>query len=54
MLDPASCDLLMKWTYKGLAKGDAQLSAALFKWHGALTKKEGEGCILRALTGAAV
>ena len=42
-------DVLMRVLYRGLALGDAGVSSTLFKWHEALAKAAGAGCILRAL-----
>eukprot|EP01090_Pellita_catalonica_P006100 TRINITY_DN162_c0_g1_i2.p1 TRINITY_DN162_c0_g1~~TRINITY_DN162_c0_g1_i2.p1 ORF type:complete len:129 (+),score=28.96 TRINITY_DN162_c0_g1_i2:56-442(+) len=46
-LNPTELDVLMKYIYKGLVPGDK--STSLLKWHAAVTKKGGLGCIVRAL-----
>ncbi len=41
-------DVCMRYIYKGLESGDNANS--LLKWHELVFKKEGLGCIVRALT----
>ena len=48
---PAALSSPFRFIYFGLSRGDAALSAALFKVHDALTKKAGMGCIVRAISG---
>eukprot|EP01088_Endostelium_zonatum_P002369 TRINITY_DN128_c0_g1_i1.p1 TRINITY_DN128_c0_g1~~TRINITY_DN128_c0_g1_i1.p1 ORF type:complete len:130 (+),score=29.91 TRINITY_DN128_c0_g1_i1:44-433(+) len=47
-LQTSDLDVLMKYIYKGLESGDSN-SNALLKWHAAVTKEGGLGCIVRAL-----
>lgn len=46
-LSPTDLDTLMKYIYRGLEDGEN--STSLLKWHEAVTKKGGLGCIVRAL-----
>ncbi len=41
-------DILMKYLYRGLE--EAESCNQLLKWHGILTEKAGNGCIMRALS----
>lgn len=47
-LDSDERDVLMKYLYRGLE--EAESSNHLLKWHGILTDKAGNGCIMRALS----
>eukprot|EP01115_Flamella_aegyptia_P004241 TRINITY_DN18576_c0_g1_i1.p1 TRINITY_DN18576_c0_g1~~TRINITY_DN18576_c0_g1_i1.p1 ORF type:complete len:94 (-),score=48.85 TRINITY_DN18576_c0_g1_i1:60-341(-) len=47
-LSSEEADVCMRYIYKGLESGEN--SNNLLKWHELLTKKEGLGCIVRALT----
>jgi actin related protein 2/3 complex subunit 5 len=41
-------DVLMKYLYRGLEESES--CNALLKWHGVLTERAGNGCIMRALS----
>lgn len=41
-------DVLMKYLYRGLE--EAESCNQLLRWHGILTEKAGNGCIMRALS----
>lgn len=47
-LSEDQCDVLMKYVYKGLEKGEN--SGSLFKWHAKVQSKAGLGSIVRAMT----
>jgi hypothetical protein len=47
LLDQDSCDILMKYIYKGLEGYDQ--SAALLKWHAKVQEKAGMGSIVRVM-----
>lgn len=48
-LPRASCDVLMKYLYRGLETGDRRTCEQFLLIHESLTKKAGMGCIVRAL-----
>lgn len=47
-LDGDERDVLMKYLYRGME--EAESCNQLLKWHGILTDKAGNGCIMRALS----
>ena len=47
-LNENQCDVLMKYVYKGLERGEN--SGSLFKWHAKVQAKAGLGSIVRAMS----
>ncbi len=47
-LDLGSCDILMKYLYRGM-RVNVEDAGLLLRWHGIVTKRAGVSCIVRVL-----